>query len=407
MSERRVAITGVGPLSAIGTGREAFFSAIRSGRTGIDEITLFDAEQYSCRHAAEVVDFDVEPYLETPKTYLDRTAEFAFASSQLALSDASLTPQDLATVRAGLVLASAYGSLDTTATFFGDVIAKGPRSAKPFIFPHTYANTPVSLLAIELGLAGHHFHFASGAVGSSMALVQAYDSVRCGKLDIVLAGGYEAFNEVLHAGLDRAGILGKSDDTLPPAAPFDQARSGWVPGEGGIVFVVEDMQRARARGAPLYAEISGVSCAGGQPHGDPDTFCSRITGALRDASRPAAEGRLPDYISAAASGSIELDRLEACAIQAFLGDHAAQTPVSAVKSLLGECLGAAGGFQVAAALAAVAGDFVPPTANLTTPDPDVSLNLVRSSQPHRIGSVLINTLDAGGSIVTIGLTRID
>ena len=308
MSERRVAITGVGPLSAIGTGREAFFRAIRSGQTGIDEITLFDAEQYACRHAAEVADFDVESYLETPKAYLDRTAEFAFAASQLALSDASLTTPDLAAARAGLILASAYGSLDTMATFFGDVIAKGPRSAKPFLFPHTYANTPVSLLAIELGLAGHHFHFASGAVGSSLALMEAYDSIRCGKLDIVLAGGYEAFHEVLHAGLDRAGLLGKSDDALPPAAPFDHARSGCVPGEGGIVLVVEDMQRARTRGAPLYAEISGVSCAGGQPHGDADAFCSRIAEALHDASRPAAECRPPDYISAAASGSGPLPR---------------------------------------------------------------------------------------------------
>jgi 3-oxoacyl-[acyl-carrier-protein] synthase II len=403
MAERRVVITGVGPVSAIGTGREAFFRGVKQGRSAIDDITLFDAEGYGCRHAAEILDFDVGPYLATPKAYLDRTAELAFASAQLAISDAALTTDDLVAAGAGLLLASAYGSLDTMATFFADVLAKGPRSAKPFLFPHTYANTPVSLLAIEFGLANHHFHFASGAIGSCLALMEAYDSIRSGKLDMALAGGYEAFHEVLHAGLDRAGLLGTSDDATPPAAPFDCARSGWTPGEGATIFVVEDRQHALARGAPIYAEISGISCVGGCPHADAAAFRSRMTEALN----VAAKGVLPDYISASANGSPVLDQLEAGAIEAFLAKRAPDCPVSAPKSLTGECLGVGGAFQVAAALAGMADNFVPPTANLANPDPAVSLNLVRSSQSHHIGSALINTLDAGGSIVTIGLTRID
>lgn len=377
MPERRVAITGIGPVSAIGTGREAFFDAVKHRRSGVAEITLFDAEPYRCQHAAEITDFNVEPYLETPKAYLDRTAELVFAAASLALRDASIAVADLDPRRTGVVFASAYGSLDTMATFFDDVLKKGARSAKPFLFPHTYANAPVSLLAIELGLTGHHLHFACGATGSAVTLLEAFDCVRSGRADRVIAGGYEAFSEVLHAGLDRAALLGASRNGSPPAPPCDPARSGFVPGEGSIAFVVEDLASARARGAAPCAEIAAACILAGQPRGDAGHCSARIAQAMREATT----GLLPDYVAAAANGSVVMDAMEQRAIAEFLGDRAPGVAVDAPAELLGECLGAGGGLRVAAALAAMANS-------------------------RAIESAVINTLDASGGIVSIGLTRI-
>jgi 3-oxoacyl-[acyl-carrier-protein] synthase II len=297
-------------------------------------------------------------------------------------------------------MASAYGSLATTALFYADVLNKGPRSAKPFLFPHTYANTPISLLAIEHGLAGHHLHFASGATGSSLALLDAHDRIRTGKLDLALAGGYEAYHEILHVGLDVSGQLGESREDAPPAAPFDRDRTGFIPGEGGIVLVLEELERALARGARVYAEMTAAFCRSGDPQRDSAGFTDRLFLAMQAAC---AE---PGLVFASANGSVRLDALEADAIRRLAGADAEGVPVTAVKAITGECFGAAGGLQAAAAALSIDSAVMPPVSGIGNPDKGLGLDLVRAPRRRDPSPVLINTLDPGGSIVTIALARL-
>jgi len=242
MSERRVAITGAGPVSAIGTGREMFFAALADGESGVAPLTLFDVEGVT---AAEIADFNVEDYLETPKTYLDRSSEFAFAAASLAIEDAGLDVDNIDRPRTGLTLGSAYGSLGTMELFFRDVLDKGPKFAKPFLFPHTYPNTAISLLAIEYGLTGPHLNFAAGHVSAANAVIAGYDMIRAGQADMVLAGGYESLSEALL----KAYTLADAPD------PGD----GIAIGEGAGIVVLEELEHANAREVHIYAELAGAA----------------------------------------------------------------------------------------------------------------------------------------------------
>jgi len=172
MRENRVVITGVGPVSAIGIGREQFFAGLREGRSGIAPIASFDTTPYRSKLAAEIAHFDVKEYLESEKAYLDRASELAFAGMSLALEDADLDARKLDSGGTALLLGSAFGNLGTLGVFFDDFVKKGPRLVKPILFPHTYSNTTISLLAIEYGLTGYHVNFSAGAVSAGAAILE-------------------------------------------------------------------------------------------------------------------------------------------------------------------------------------------------------------------------------------------
>ena len=246
MSERRVTITGAGPVSAIGIGREAVFDALHERRGGIGPVSLFEIEGMQ---AAEIKDFDVEEHLETPKAYLDRSSEFAFAAVSLALEDAGLDVDDIDKPRTGLILGSAYGSLGTMELFFRDVLDKGPKFAKPFLFPHTYSNTAISLIAIEYGLTGPHLNFACGYVSAANAIIAGYDLIRAGRADIVLAGGYESLSEALL----KAYAL---EDAPEPD-------NGIAIGEGAGIVILEELEHANAREAHVYGEVADAAMGSG------------------------------------------------------------------------------------------------------------------------------------------------
>ena len=246
MSDRRTVITGVGPVSAIGTGRDAFFEAVKEHTVGIGAVSLFEVPDTV---AGEITDFDVEDYLESPKAYLDRSSQFAFAAMSLAMEDAGLDQEDIDGERTGLVIGSAYGSLGTMELFFRDVLDKGPRFAKPFLFPHTYSNTAISLLAIEYGLTGPHLNFAAGYISAANAIVAARDLIQSGRADLVFAGGYESLSEALLKAYALEDSPGPGD--------------GIAVGEGAGIVVLEELKHATAREAHVYAEIVGAALGSG------------------------------------------------------------------------------------------------------------------------------------------------
>jgi len=401
MTKHRVVITGAGPVSAAGIGYRAFGDALRAGRSGIREVSLFDSAPYRSRCAAEIEDFDVTDYLESEKTYLDRSSELAFAALRLAIEHAGLDPRKPEGRGAGLVLGSAYGSLETMTLFFADFLEKGPRRVKPILFPHAYANTAISLLAIEYGLDGFHLNVSAGLVSAGCALLAGFDAVRAGRVPAVFAGGYEAFNETLFAGFDGLGVLSPGNGAAEVCAPFDCGRNGWILGEGSGVLVLEEREHARRRGARILGEILGAGMAAGASGkaGDPNGIPTAMRMAIEDAGGTAAE---IDFVCASANGSPALDRLEAEAIAALPGRRPGLC-VSSIKSVTGETLGAGGALQAIAALAAMETGTVPPTVNLRTPDGGNDLAFACCAENRELRRTLVNAVDPGGSGVSLVL----
>jgi 3-oxoacyl-[acyl-carrier-protein] synthase II len=391
----RVVITGIGPVCALGLGREAFADGLRSAASGIRELTLFDAEPFGSILGAEVPDFDVNDYLSGNKAYLDRSSELALAAMRLALDDAGI--DDKTTTTAGLALGTAFGSIDTMTLFYEDVLEKGPRYAKPILFPHTYANTAISLIAIEHDMQGYHANFSSGGISSDLALLDAVDQVRHGRCDVVFAGGVEALSETLFNACSLRGWLSPGPTGGDEhCAPFDATRNGFVLGEGACMLVLENEEHARARKANIIAEIS--TCVAAGDHGTPGSGISPALAAL------VGRDTLPiDAVVAHANGSVDLDAYEAAGIAAVPALR--DTSVTSIKPILGETLGAAGIFQVAAAAVSMQDAQLAPIRDLRSPvsgDVKFVTGRARVGPLNRIATV---TLDAGGGVATTLVER--
>jgi 3-oxoacyl-[acyl-carrier-protein] synthase II len=382
MADKRVLITGVGPVSAVGIGREAFTEGLRRGQSGVGPITAFPTDRLAVKQAAEVRGFDVRDYLETEKPYLDRASQFAFAAMSLALEDANLDLKRMDRSSIGLLLGSALGCLGSVQLFFNDFIEKGPRFVKPIIFPHTYANTTISLLAIEYGLEGYHLAFASGATSAAGALAQGYDLIRTGRLRMALAGGVDALSPMRlrwtapsPARSDAAQGSADGEAAVPP------------PGEGAGILVLEEAEQARQRGANVYGEILGVGLTGGDIAKAMRLACGNLN--VRTIS---AAGTSPNVVVAAVSAASlgartgetpvttqrewAFDEAEARAICDFRGTRAAEVSIVRLKPLLGETLGADAALRAIAALC--------------------------GAQP---GATLVNSIDPGGNVVCLALGR--
>ena len=402
MNKKRIVITGAGPVTAIGCGRETFNKALVKGHTGISPVSLFETEGLNSHMAAEITNFDVEEYLETPKAYLDRSSELAFAAISLAMEDANLDPEYIASSNTGLLLGSAFGSMGTMSLFFSDFIRKGARFVKPILFPHTYANTAISLLAIEYNLTGVHLNFSSGFIASADAVLAGYDLIKLGRTNLVFAGGYESLTDTLFHACDQSGMLSPCDNGNECCAPFDRDRNGTIPGEAAAIIVLEELEHARARDAYIYGEITGCGTASNSHK----KTSNGLTTAMKQALQSRASRKPVDCIFAAANGSPGYDESEARAIMSVLQDKSDDTYVTATKSITGETMGAGAVLQIISALGALESGLIPPTTNLTTPQDGLDLNFVQNKVIKRdIHSVLINSMDPGGAAISFLLTR--
>ena len=394
MNNKRIVITGSGPVTAIGCGRETFFDALIKGQTGITPVSLFSTENLNSQMAAEIRNFDVEEYLETPKAYLDRSSELSFAAIALAMEDADLDPEYVASSHAGILLGSAYGSMGTMNRFFSDFTKKGPRFVKPILFPHTYSNTAISLLAIEYNLTGVHLNFASGFIASADAILAGYDLIKLGRTNLVFAGGYESINDTLFRAYDQSGILSSNKRGNEHCAPFDNDRNGTIIGEAGAILVLEELEHAKERGAHIYGEITGCGTAGNGP-----------TTTMKQAIQSSTNKPI-DCIFASANGSPENDEKEALAIMSILQNKSDNTPITAIKSITGETMGAGAALQIISALGTLENGIIPPTANLNSPQDNFNLNFVQNKAIKKeVQSILSNSCDPKGASIAFHLTQ--
>jgi 3-oxoacyl-[acyl-carrier-protein] synthase II len=280
MGDRRVVITGLGPLSALGIGRDAFRAAIEADQSAIAPAARIDTSECDASLAAEVPDFDVQELLESRKAYLDPSSKYALGAVALALRDAGLDERQRES--AGICLGTTFGSMETLGMFFEGFLEKGPRFVKPFLFQHTYANTAIGLAAIEFGLRGDHLNFAGAFTAGAQAIAAAYDLISSGKADRVVAGGYDALSDYLYAGLDAMG----QDDL--------------VPGEGAGAIVLEEEESARARGATIHARIRDIEMAGDPNASILEPLAGECTIALKELTGETFAASAPLQVIAAA-----------------------------------------------------------------------------------------------------------
>ncbi len=409
MSERRrVWITGIGLVTAIGTGVEAFRAGLRAGRSPVKRIDRFDPSPFRSQVAAQVDDFDPLAWMP-PKTarQLDRFSQFGLVAGRLALEDSGLTPgADGAAEpeRIGIYLGSALGGIAYAEEQHTRYLEKGIRQVAPNLALAVFGGAAPANLGIALDVRGPILSTANSCASGAVALGEALGDLREGRVDAAIAGGCEIPLSPLAFGafdIIRALSAGRNDDPGGAARPFDAARDGFVMGEGAALLVLEEAETARRRGATPYAEILGYGATSDahhmvQPRADGREAARAASIALHDGGVDPGE---IDYVNAHASSTPIGDVAEARAIAMALGERAATVPVSATKALYGHPLGASGAIEAAICALAIRDGWVPASANLVHPDAEIARLLPGLLQAGRDGTyrrVLSTSFGFGG-----------
>ncbi len=413
MAGRRVAITGLGVVAPIGLDLEGFWAATLEGVSGIGPIEHFDASAFPVRFAGCVKGFDPERWLEKKEARrLDRFTQLAVAAADLALADAGIRPkEETEPERIACIVGSGIGGITEIGEQHKTYFDRGPDRVSPFFIPKMMLNAASGQLAIRHGFGGPNFATASACAASLHAVGTALLMLRAGMCDVAVAGGSEAaVTEVGLAGFCAARALSKrNDDPARASRPFDKDRDGFVMGEGAGILVLEDLERAKRRGARIYAELLGFGATDDayhitapDPHGRGAQASMRL--ALKDAGV-----RVEDvtYVNAHGTSTELNDATETKALKAVFGDHARRLLVSSTKSQIGHLLGAAGAVGLIATSKAVHHDVAPPTINYTTPDPECDLDYVPNRPKEcRMDAALVNSFGFGGHNSTIVVRKL-
>jgi len=400
MAFRRVVVTGLGVISALGPDTAAFRQALQAGRSGIGELEGFSAEGLSVKVAAQVRDYDPARHFDCKRLdLLDRFSQFALVAAREAVTHAGL---EVAGDRAGVVLGTGMaGQTTEDETYFG-LYAHNQKRFSPFVIPRTMANAASSQVTMEFGITGPGLTVSTACAAATHAAGLAFGMIRSGQVDAALAGGSEA-PFCLGSLRGWEGVRVMAPDTCRPFC-FD--RRGMVLGEGAGVVVLEAEERARARGAPIYAELAGFgmsSDAGHITQPSEDGPARAMQAALRDASlSPEAVG----YINAHGTGTNANDLTETRAIRRIFGDHAGRLAVSSTKSMHGHALGASGGLELVATVLALHHGVLPPTANFTRPGEGCDLDYVpNEARRAQVDAALSNSFAFGGLNAVLCLKR--
>jgi 3-oxoacyl-[acyl-carrier-protein] synthase II len=405
--KRRVVVTGIGLVSSLGIGTEQNWQALVAGKSGIGSITKFDLNEfdgeYSTRIAGEVRGFDPLLYIEKKDVKkMDVFIQYAIAASQFAVDDAGLTisPDDAS--RIGVFIASGIGGFTTIEREHRALLKGGPRKISPFFIPSAIINLAAGQVSIRFGAKGPNSATCTACSASAHAIGDAYEIILRGAADVMIAGGSEAAITPMGVGGFAAlrALSTRNDEPERASRPFDKDRDGFVVGEGSGVIILEEYERARARGARIYAELVGYGMSADAYH---------ITAPSEDGDGPfrvmgsalASAGvatRQIDYVNAHGTSTPHGDRVETIAIKRCFGDHAKKLAVSSTKSMTGHLLGAAGGLEAGISVLAVHYQVAPPTINLDCPDPECDLDYVpKVARPMKIDYALSNSFGFGGT----------
>lgn len=404
---RRVAITGIGPVTPVGIGVDAFWDALLNGRSGAGPITRFAIDDFPVKIAAEVKDFDIEDYLEPRRARRhERFSQLSYAAAVLALRHAGLAPNDPEPSRVGIVIGTGIGGIALFEEEHRAMLQRGPRFVSPELIAMMIPNAAAGSLAIELGFTGPNECTVTACAASGHAIARATDLIRNGAADIVLAGGAEAAITPLSlASFCSARALSRRNDEPERASrPFDADRDGFVFGEGATILVLEAWDIAEARGAQILGEILGYGLSSDAhhivaPHPEGAGAAAAMTAALADAGLTSSE---VGYLNAHATSTPLGDVSESLAIHKVFGDS--PPPASATKSMTGHLLGAAGSTELAATVLALRDQMLPPTINYENPDPRIDLDVVpNAARAEKFQIALSNSFGFGGHNVSVAV----
>jgi 3-oxoacyl-[acyl-carrier-protein] synthase II len=400
--DERIVITGMGVVTPLGIGLDAYWSGLAAGRSGVAPITLCDPGDSPSRIAAEVPGFEPRDYLEAKEARrVSRASQFAVAAARMALADSGLAVTDENRHDIGALIANGSSSPPDTENAARTMIERGFGKVNPFYITGSLPNMPSCQVAIQLGLLGYNTAIATACAASSQAIGEAAEVIRRGDADIMLAGGTEApICQLTLASFSAIRALStRNDDPAAASRPFDATRDGFVLGEGAGVLVLERLSHARRRGARIYAELIGYASTCDAfhvtaPHPEGDGAARAM---IRAMARAKVTPQQIDYINAHATSTPTGDVAESRAIARALGEYASTVPISSTKSMIGHLTSAAGAVEAAATILALQHSLIPPTINYGTPDPACDLDYVpNEAREAAIQIAMSNSFGFGG-----------
>jgi 3-oxoacyl-[acyl-carrier-protein] synthase II len=404
---RRVVVTGLGVVAALGHEVESFWAGLLAGRSGIERVRHFDPSDYACQIGAEVRGWEAARHMDPKEARRnDRYTHFGFAASAQAVRDARLDMSREDGDRVGVIIGSGIGGMHTYESQLKVLFERGPRKVSPFTIPSLIGNMCSGLVAIEYGARGPNFGIVSACATGTHALGEAALAIRRDEADVMIAGGSEAaITPFAYASFCAMKAM-STRNAVPHRAsrPFDRNRDGFVMGEGAGVLVLESLEHARARGARIYCELAGYAATCDAFHiTQPDPEGRGLSLAMRRALAAAAMAPAEiDYINAHGTSTPYNDRFETLAIKQVFGEAARRVAISSTKSMTGHLLGAAGGIESIIAVKTIQTGRIAPTINLEDPDPDCDLDYVPNrAREARVRSVLSNNLGFGGQNAAI------
>ena len=392
----RVAITGVGLVTALGATREESWRRMLEGECGIGPLRVFDAEGYRSRIAAQVPMNDIDaPLTALERRRLSRGDRIGLHAAAEAIDDAGLLAGGVDAARVGIFLGAGTADLLRNEQFYQTWLSAGIERARPSDVWNHFLSTPVDAIAGRFGFEGPRGCVVAACSSSTIAIGRGADAIRQGRADAVLAGGTDALARLTFSGFNQLKLMDPA-----PCRPFDRTRAGMSIGEGAGILVLEDLDRARRRGATIYAELAGYALGceayhptAPEPEGRP--VAAVITAAMQDAGVDAAD---VDHLNAHGTATPQNDAAEARAFRRVFGDRVAHMPVTSLKAMLGHCLGAAGAVEAAALALSVARGVIPPTIHHGETDPDCAIDVVaNTARQQRVRCGISISLAFGGN----------
>ena len=411
MAQRRVVVTGVGLVSSVGIGTQPTWEGLCAGQTGIGPITHFEASAFAARIAGEVKGFDPVDFVDKKDVKkMDVFIQYAIAASTFAIRDAGLEGDVPLGRDVGVFIASGIGGFSTIEREHRALLKGGPRKISPFFIPSAIINLAAGQVSIKFGARGPNSATCTACSASAHALGDAMEIIKRGAADVMIAGGSEAAITPMGVGGFAAmrALSTRNDEPERASRPFDKDRDGFVIGEGAGVLILEELERARRRNVPVYAELIGYGMSADAHHmtapAEDGNGAVRVMQLALD--QAGVEPSAVDYVNAHGTSTPYNDRLETLAIKKCFGEHAEKLAISSTKSMTGHLLGAAGGLEAGVTAMVLRDQVIPPTINLDSPDPECDLDYVPNEKRQAsVTHALSNSFGFGGTNASLLFKR--
>lgn len=407
--KKRVVITGIGAITPVGNTVDEYWDSLKEGKHGFGPITQFDASAYKCKLVGEVKNFVAKDYID-PKSArrMARFTQFAVKATQEAMADSELDMTKEDAYRVGTCIGSGVGSLQELENAYGTILTKGPLRVSPFVVPMMISNIAAGNVAIQFGLKGKSIDVVTACASGTNSIGEAFRTIQYGDADVMVAGGCEAaVSPIGISAFDSLTALTSSTDPDRCSIPFDKDRSGFVLGEGAGIVILEELEHAKARGAKIYAELSGYGCSSDAhhitaPEESGEGPAVAMTNAVKDAGLPLDAVQ---YINAHGTSTHLNDLVETRAIKKAFGDHAKDIKINSTKSMTGHLLGAAGAIECIACVKSIEEGYIHRTRGLVESEEELDLDYCKEPCEMDVDVAISNSLGFGGHNACIVLQK--